>query len=214
VARPAQREVVAQRWARWRAEKTHRETLTDHRGRLHPALVFAELSAVCPEDAVISVDVGNNTYSFGRFFECRGHQDVLMSGYLGSIGFGLPAAIGASVAIRREASGRKVVSISGDGGLGQYLADFTTAVKYRFPLTHIVLNNGELAKISREQLGAIRPVWETNLVNPDFCQYARLCGGTGFSVRTPGELRPALEAALAHADGPSLVEIHSSSKDV
>ena len=113
-----------------------------------------------------------------------------------------------------DGTARKVVSISGDGGLGQYLADFTTAVKYRFPLTHIVLNNGELAKISREQLGAIRPVWETNLVNPDFCQYARLCGGTGFSVRTPGELRPALEAALAHFDGPSLVEIHSSSKDV
>ena len=87
-------------------------------------------------------------------------------------------------------------------------------VKYHFPLTHIVLNNGELAKISREQLGAIRPVWETNLVNPDFCDYARLCGGTGFSVRTPGELRPALEAALAHTEGPSLVEIHSSSKDV
>jgi thiamine pyrophosphate-dependent acetolactate synthase large subunit-like protein len=214
VDRPAQREAVAQRWARWRAEKAHRETLVDHQGRLHPALVFAELSAVCPEDAIIPVDVGNNTYSFGRFFECRGHQDVLMSGYLGSIGFGLPAAIGASVAVRREGSGRKVVSISGDGGLGQYLADFTTAVKYQFPLTHIVLNNGELAKISREQLGAVRPVWETNLVNPDFCDYARLCGGTGFSVRTSRELRPALEAALAHRDGPSLVEIHSSSKDV
>ena len=213
--RPAQREAVAQRWARWRTEKAHRETLTDHQGRLHPALVFAELSALCPEDAVIAVDVGNNTYSFGRFFECRGRQDVLMSGYLGSIGFGLPAAIGASVAVRREGSaGRKVMAISGDGGLGQYLADFTTAVKYRFPLTHIVLNNGELAKISREQLGAIRPVWETNLVNPDFCEYARLCGGTGFSVRKPDELRPALEAALAHSDGPSLVEIHSSSKDV
>ncbi|MGH9011976.1 MAG: thiamine pyrophosphate-binding protein, partial [Acidimicrobiia bacterium] len=214
VERPAQREAVAQRWARWRTEKAHRETLTDHQGRLHPALVFAELSAICPEDAVIAVDVGNNTYSFGRFFECRGRQDVLMSGYLGSIGFGLPAALGASVAVRREGSSRKVVSISGDGGLGQYLADFTTAVKYRFPLTHIVLNNGELAKISREQLGALRPVWETALVNPDFCDYARLCGGTGFSVRKPDELRPALEEALAHADGPSLVEIHSSSTDV
>ena len=94
-----------------------------------------------------------------------------------------------------------MLSISGDGGLGQYLADFTTAVKYRFPLTHIVLNNGELAKISREQLGAIRPVWETNLVNPDFCEYARLCGGAGFSVRRPEELRPALEAALAIPTG-------------
>ena len=99
VERPAQREAVAQRWARWRTEKAHRETLTDHQGRLHPALVFAELSAICPDDAVIAVDVGNNTYSFGRFFECRGRQDVLMSGYLGSIGFGLPAAIGASVAV-------------------------------------------------------------------------------------------------------------------
>ncbi|HMC81160.1 MAG TPA: thiamine pyrophosphate-binding protein, partial [Acidimicrobiia bacterium] len=97
--RPAQREVVAQRWARWRAEKAHRETLVDHQGRLHPALVFAELSTLMPDDAVIAVDVGNNTYSFGRFFECRGRQDVLMSGYLGSIGFGLPAALGASVAV-------------------------------------------------------------------------------------------------------------------
>ena len=206
---------MAQRWARWRKEKAHRETLTDHQGRLHPALVFAELAAVCPEDAVIAVDVGNNTYSFGRFFECRGRQDVLMSGYLGSIGFGLPAAIGASVAVRREGSGRKVVSISGDGGLGQYLADFTTAVKYRFPLTHIVLNNGELAKISREQLGAIRPVWETNLVNPDFCEYARLCGGTGFSVRRPEESASRRwRRRWPIPDGPSLVEIHSSSKDV
>ncbi len=214
VARPEQREAVASRWARWRAEKLRRQALTDHQGRLHPSLVFAELSELMPDDAVIPVDVGNNTYSFGHFFECRGRQDVLMSGYLGSIGFGLPAALGASVAIRREGSGRKVVSISGDGGLGQYLADFTTAVKYQFPLTHIVLNNGELAKISREQLGSIHPVWETNLVNPSFADYARLCGAASWTVDKPDELRPALEAALAHTGGPGLVEIHSSSKDV
>ena len=107
------RAAVAARWARWRAEKAARAPLTDHLGRLHPALVFHELAAVVPDDAVIAVDVGNNAYSFGHFFECRGRQDVLMSGYLGSIGFALPAAIGASVAVRRQASGRKVVSISG-----------------------------------------------------------------------------------------------------
>lgn len=223
-SRPAQRDVVAARWGRWREEKAKRTALTDHRGRMHPALVFAALSAVAPEDAVIAVDVGNNTYSFGRFFECRGRQDVLMSGYLGSIGFALPAALGASVAVARQHSHlgghprapgrRKVISVSGDGGLGQYLADFTTAVKYRFPLTHVVLNNGELAKISREQLSAIRPVWETSLTNPDFAAFARLCGAQGWSVRDPDELLPALEAALAVTDGPSLVEIHSSSTDV
>ena len=213
-SRPEQREAVATRWRRWREEKLRRETLTDARGRLHPALVFRTLSELMPDDAVIAVDVGNNTYSFGHFFECRGRQDVLMSGYLGSIGFALPAAIGASVAVRREGSSRKVVSLSGDGGLGQYLAEVTTAVKYRFPLTHVVLDNGELAKISREQLGAVRPVWETNLVNPDFAAFARDAGATAFTVRTAADLQPALEAALSVHDGPSLVHVHSSNRDV
>ena len=213
-SRPEQRGAVAGRWQRWRTEKARRETLTDAFGRLHPALVFRTLSELMPDDAVIAVDVGNNTYSFGHFFECRGRQDVLMSGYLGSIGFALPAALGASVAVRREGSGRKVVSISGDGGLGQYLAEVTTAVKYRFPLTHVVLDNGELAKISREQLGAIRPVWETNLVNPDFAAFARDTGAAGFTVRTADELRPALEEALRIDDRPSLVHVHTSNRDV
>jgi thiamine pyrophosphate-dependent acetolactate synthase large subunit-like protein len=212
--RPDQRSAVAARWERWRNEKAAREALTDGRGRLHPALVFRVLSELTPPDAVIAVDVGNNTYSFGHFFECHGQQDVLMSGYLGSIGFSLPAAIGASIAVRREGSRRKVVSISGDGGLGQYLAELTTAVKYALPLTHIVLDNGELAKISREQLGAVRPVWETNLVNPDFAAFARDCGAAAFTVRTPDELSDALNAALRVDDRPSLVHIHSSNRDV
>ena len=154
---PAIRELIATRWQRWRAEKASRRGLVDAQGRLHPALVFEVLSELVPDDAAIAVDVGNNTYSFGHFFECRGRQDVLMSGYLGSIGFALPAALGASVAVRRPGSNRKVVSISGDGGLGQYLAEVTTAVKEGFPLTHVVLDNGELAKISREHLGAHPP---------------------------------------------------------
>jgi thiamine pyrophosphate-dependent acetolactate synthase large subunit-like protein/nitrite reductase/ring-hydroxylating ferredoxin subunit len=209
---PEQRASVASQWERWRAEKAKRSILTDGRGRMHPALVFAELSAQVPEDAVIPVDVGNNTYSFGRYFETRRGQTVVMSGYLGSIGFGFPAAMGAWAATR--GSGRKVVSISGDGGFGQYLAEFTTAVRHGMPITHVLLNNEELAKISREQVGALRPVWQTRLVNPDFSVYAELCGGRGFRVEQPEQLRPALEAALAIQDGPSLVEVISSARDV
>ncbi|MGH9274547.1 MAG: thiamine pyrophosphate-dependent enzyme, partial [Acidimicrobiales bacterium] len=111
-------------------------------------------------------------------------------------------------------SSRKVVSISGDGGLGQYLAEVTTAVKEGFPLTHVVLDNGELAKISREQLGAIRPVWQTTLVNPDFAEFAASCGAAGFRVTTAAELRPALAAALSTTDRPSLVSIAASNRDV
>ncbi len=208
-SRPEQREAVARWNARWRKEKERRAALLDGFGRMHPARLFAELSRLVPPDAVLPVDVGNNTYAFGHYFETTGDQDVLMSGYLGSIGFALPAALGAWAATKGN---RKIISISGDGGLGQYLAEFTTAVKYRMPITHIVLRNDELAKISREQIGSLRPVFHTSLVNPDFADFARSCGGEGFTVREPGELNEVLSAAIAVDDGPSLVEVHSAGK--
>jgi len=82
------------------------------------------------------------------------------------------------------------------------------------PITHVLLNNNELGKISREQIGAIRPVWQTDLVNPDFAGFVRLCGGQGFRVEGPGDLAGAFEAALAVEGGPSLVEVVVSSRTV
>jgi pyruvate oxidase len=98
---------------------------------------------------VIAVDVGNHAYSFGRYFEPE-RQTVLMSGYLGSIGFGYAAAIGAAVA----APERKTVAVTGDGGFAQYVAEVTTAVKHNFDITHVLLNNGQLGKISKERRAA------------------------------------------------------------
>ncbi|NNC40240.1 MAG: thiamine pyrophosphate-binding protein, partial [Acidimicrobiia bacterium] len=79
----------------------------------------------------------------GHYFESGAGQDVLMSGYLGSIGFAFPAAIGAWAAVR--GTGRKVISVSGDGGFGQYLADFTTAVKYRMRPSLVEVTTAALA---------------------------------------------------------------------
>ena len=79
---------MAERWAIWRAEKARRAA--DDRGRgVAAAAVFAALSEHLPDDAVVAVDVGNHAYSLGRYLESKG-QPVLMSGYLGSIGFGYP----------------------------------------------------------------------------------------------------------------------------
>jgi thiamine pyrophosphate-dependent acetolactate synthase large subunit-like protein len=103
---------------------------------------------------------------------------------------------------------RKVVSVSGDGGFGQYMGEFLTAVKYGMNVTHILLNNSELGKISKEQRDGEWKVWQTGLHNPDFAEYARLCGGLGIRVERVEELPSALDQALA-ADGPSLVEIVS-----
>ncbi len=205
--RPEVREEITRRRENWAAEVERRSWLVDDKGRMHPARVFAVLGDLVPDDAVITVDVGNNTYAFGHYFASRGSQDVLMSGYLGSIGFALPAALGAWAAVRGS---RKVVSISGDGGLGQYLAEFTTAVKYGMDITHIVLNNDELAKITREQVGALHPVWQTSLVNPDFARYAELCGGSGYRAQTGDELETALRNGLA--SGPSIVEVTTASR--
>jgi pyruvate oxidase len=197
-----QRPDVAARWAIWRAEKARRAA--DDRGRgVASAAVFAALSEHCPADATIAVDVGNHAYSFGRYFVSAG-QPVLMSGYLGSIGFGYPAAMGAWAAD----PSRPVVAVTGDGGFGQYLAELTTAVKYRIPIKHVLLDNGVLGKISKEQLAGQYPVWQTSLVNPDFAEYARLCGATGIPVRQPGELDDGMKALFA-ADGPALLHIHT-----
>ena len=202
---------IARRKERWQKEKARREEFVDPQGRMHPARLFAALSEVTPDDAVISVDVGNNTYAFGHYFETSGDQDVIMSGYLGSIGFGFPAAMGAWAA---AGSRRKIVSISGDGGFGQYLAEFTTAVKYGMNITHILLNNDELGKISREQIADLKEVWQTSLHNPDFAEFARICGGQGYRVDSADQLVPALEAAMAVHDGPALVEVRVSARTV
>jgi len=198
---------IAERWQVWRAEKQRRAQDESADG-LNSALVFGELGKLVPADAIIAVDVGNNTYSFGRYFECK-QQAVLMSGYLGSIGFSLPAAMGAWAATQEQDErfrGRKVVSISGDGGFGQYMAELTTAVKYGMNITHVLLNNSQLGKITKEQRAAKWDVWQTSLVNPNFAEYAQLCGAHGRRVTSNAELASALAEALAH-EGPSLVEI-------
>ncbi len=193
---------VAARWAIWRAEKARRVG-DDAAHGIGAAAVMDSLTRLVDDDAVIAVDVGNNTYSFGRYFEASGRQDVVMSGYLGSIGFGLPAAMGAWAAFGDT---RQIVSVSGDGGLGQYAMELTTAVKHGMNITHVVLDNGELGKISKEQRAAHWDVWQTSLHNPDFAAFAELCGARGFRVTDPVDLDPAIAAALAHP-GPALVDV-------
>ena len=201
------RSEVAERWRLWRAEKKTRQN--EDRGKgVSAAALFEALGRHAPEDAILPVDVGNNTYSFGRYFEASGKQRVLMSGYLGSIGFAFPAALGAWAATQEDGpyKGRKVISVSGDGGFGQYAMEFTTAVKYGMNICHILMNNSELGKISKEQKAGEFPVWQTSLVNPSFAGLARNSGGMGLRVTTKEELDAALAEAIAH-NGPALIEV-------
>ncbi|MGI9557318.1 MAG: thiamine pyrophosphate-dependent enzyme [Solirubrobacterales bacterium] len=196
-----QRADVAGRKAIWAEEKRNRAV--DDRGNgVASAAVFASMSRLAPDDAIISVDVGNNTYSFGRYFESSGTQRVLMSGYLGSIGFGYPGAMGAWAA----APERPIMAVTGDGGFGQYMGEILTAVKHGMNITHILINNNQLGKISKEQRAGEWNVWQTQLHNPNFAEYAELCGALGLRVTQSAQLDDAIGRALAHG-GPSMVEV-------
>jgi pyruvate oxidase len=88
------------------------------------------------------------------------------------------------------------------------MGDFTTAVKYGMNITHVLVNNSQLGKITDEQLSGSWKVWQTSLHNPNFAEFARNCGGHGRLVEDASQLDAALGAALAF-DGPAIVEIRS-----
>ncbi|HUK93279.1 MAG TPA: thiamine pyrophosphate-dependent enzyme, partial [Methanomicrobiales archaeon] len=159
---------------------------------IRPPYIMKILSETIPEDAIISIDVGENGWWFGRNFRME-RQRFLMSGYLATMGFSLPAAIAAKLA-RPE---KKVFCITGDGGFAMGMAELVTAVKYHLPMVVVVLNNRELGMIRVEQQMEHYQNFGTELLNPDFAAYADACGGRGIRVTRPGELEPAIRKAMA-----------------
>lgn len=194
---------IEDRWEIWRVEKAKR-LIEDHGNGISSIAVFDALNECAPEDAVMCVDVGNNAYSFGRYYEAKANT-FLMSGYLGSIGFALPASMGAWAAVGDD---RPVIAVAGDGGFCQYLAEMTTLVKYNMPIKVIVLNNNELGKISKEQRAGEFDVWATDLSNPEFAEYAKGCGAKGMLVTERDQLASAMKELMDH-NGPALLEIRT-----
>ncbi len=158
---------------------------------IRPPYIMKVLSDLIPEDAVISIDVGDNQWWFGRNFQMK-RQRFAMSGYLGTMGFGLPGALAAKLAYPDAT----VVCIVGDGGFSMIMADFITAVKYDLPIIVVILNNHELAMIREEQREENYPPFGIDLTNPDFAAYAKACGAEGIRVTRPEDLPDAVREAL------------------
>lgn len=196
-----QRPEIAKRWKIWRNEKQKR-LLEDNGNGLSAIAVLETLSRTADDNAVICVDVGNNAYALGRYFECRNHN-FLLSGYLGSIGFALPAALGAWSATRGK---RQIIAVAGDGGFAQYMAELTTSVKYGMDIKLVILNNSELGKISKEQRSGGFKVFATNMHNPDFAGFANGCGALGIKAENRDALEEGMKKVINHK-GTALLEI-------
>lgn len=160
---------------------------------IKPPRLMAEITRVAPKDTVFVCDTGTCTAWSARHLRVSDGQRYTLSGGLASMAFALPAAIGAQFAY----PDRTVIGIAGDGGFGMLMADFVTAVRYDLPIVMIVLRNEKLGFIALEQESAGLPQYGIELTNPDFAQFARACGGLGFTVTEPGEIGPSLEQALS-----------------
>jgi pyruvate oxidase len=168
---------------------------------IKPQRVICELQKVAPDDAILSVDVGNVTVWMARHFHMT-NQKFIISSWLATLGCGLPGAIAGSIAYPEK----QVFAICGDGGFGMTMNDFVTAVKYQLPIVVIVLNNHKIAMIKFEQevMGNIE--FGTDLCNPNFAKYAEACGGAGYRVEKPSELLPALESAVQQ-NKPCIIDV-------
>lgn len=170
---------------------------------VRPPYIMKVLSDVIPEDAIISLDVGENQWWFGRNFRIK-KQRFVMSGYLGAMGFGFPGAIAAKLACPEK----DVFCITGDGGFSMAMADFVTAVKYDLPMIVIILNNHELGMIQVEQMMEQYPNFGTDLYNPNFAAYASVCGGKGIRVEEPDKLKDAVTEAIGNKS-PTIIDIET-----
>jgi pyruvate oxidase len=171
---------------------------------IRPQYIIKVLNEKLAADAVISLDVGENCWWFGRNFQMKQTQKMVMSGYLASMGFGLPGAMAAALAY----PDRQAVCIAGDGGFSMLMADFLTALKYGMPVKVFIMNNGRLGMIMQEQKVEGYESWQTELYNFDFADYAEHSGGIGIKVTAPDELEGAVDKALS-ADKAVIVDIET-----
>ena len=171
---------------------------------IRPQYVMKVLNDKIASNAVISLDVGENCWWFGRNFVMKKTQKMVMSGYLASMGFGLPGALAATLAY----PDRQVVCIAGDGGFSMVMGDFLTALKYQMPVKVFVLNNQSLGMIQQEQKVEGYERWQTELYSYNFADYAEHSGGKGIKVTEPNELEAAVDNALS-TKKPVIVDIET-----
>lgn len=169
---------------------------------LKPQQVVARLQEAAADDAVLSVDVGTVTVWMARHFKMNANQDFIVSSWLATMGCGLPGAIASSLAEPE----RQAIAVCGDGGFSMVMQDLPTAVKYKLPITVVILNNENLGMIEYEQQVKGNIDYVTQLQNVDYAAFAESCGAKGIKVTKAEELAPAFHEAL-RSDQPVVVDV-------
>ncbi len=167
-----------------KTKKTHKIT-----SKKAPFL-FEALYDILP-DAIYTTEVGLHQLDASEWLKIEKPRHFITSGGLGAMGFGLPAAIGASVA-----TGKRVVNIAGDGSFNMNIGEIMTAVKYNLPIIQLVCNNGSLGMIEKWQNDSFDGrLFETKTPKTDYVALAKAMGANAFKAKTNDELVFALKNA-------------------
>jgi len=179
---------------------------------LKPQAVIEEVSRVTNGRAITVTDVGQHQMWTAQFYGFREPRTFLGSGGLGTMGFGLPAAIGACLG----RPGRTVFLITSDGSLQMNIQEMATAVAQKLPIKIVLLNNGYLGMVRQWQELFLRRRYSATYLadaNPDFVALAEAYGARGILVERLDEVRPALEHAMAVADRPVLMDFRTAPEE-
>lgn len=177
---------------------------------IKPQQVIEELHRATNGDAIIVTDVGQHQMWAAQFYPFKRSRQWLTSGGLGTMGFGLPAAMGAQLACPETT----VVAVVGDGGFQMTNQEIITAIQYKIPLKVIIMNNGYLGMVRQwQEMFYDRAYSEVDLsISPDFVKLAEAYGAKGLRAETPAELTKVLEEGL-NFDGVAIMDIVVSKEE-
>jgi acetolactate synthase-1/2/3 large subunit len=179
---------------RWQRSQPLR--FTGSLNQIKPQLVIRELHRLTGGEAIITTDVGQHQMWVAQFYPFNRPRQLLTSGGLGTMGFGLPAAVGAQLAFPEQL----VVAVVGDGGFQMTSQELATAVQYDLPVKILIMNNGYLGMVRQwQEMFYDRAYSEVDIsVAPDFVKLAEAFGALGLRAQRPDELHDVLAAALSH----------------
>jgi acetolactate synthase-1/2/3 large subunit len=182
-------------------------------GRLRTEFVIERLFDKTKGEAVIITDVGQHQMWTAQYYKFNHPRSNITSGGLGTMGFSVPASIGAAFGIKD----RPIVSISGDGGFQMNIQELITAAAYKLPIKFIIINNSFLGMVRQwQELFHSEKFSFTDLgkSNPDFVKVGEAFGIKSFSTDNPKEVDQLLNNVLNYNEGPSLVEFKVVKEDM
>ncbi len=190
-------------------QKNTTETTAEQDGLIHPWSIISGISDLSDRDTVIVTDVGQHQMWAARHFCFTAPRQFITSGGLGTMGFGLPAALGAACA----RPGSTVVCISGDGGIQMNIQELATVRQYNIPVKIFIMNNMFLGMVRQwQELFYERRYSYTELPLMDFARIARSFGIDGITVESCDGAVPAIHTAL-ESEGPFLVDFRIAPED-